>query len=63
MPVFLAQIGTTLAGIGLSMIGQLVTERFMKAMVVKALQGIADATETKKDNELLDEAKRAWNVQ
>jgi len=63
MPVFLAQLGTTLAGITLSMAGQLVTERFVKRMIVNALELLVKKTATDVDDKILGDAKRAWNVE
>lgn len=60
---FLASLGTTLAGVGLSMLGQLATERFIKRMVVHALEMVVKRTDTDEDNKMLDDAKRAWNVE
>ncbi len=62
MPAFLTQMGAVLAGVGVSMVRQLVTERFLKRMVVLALEKLVNKTQDDWDNKLLEEAKRAWNV-
>jgi len=63
MPLFLTQLGTTIAGIVLSMAGQLVTERFVKRMIVNALEILVKKTATDADDKILGDAKRAWNVE
>lgn len=62
MPVFFAQLGATVAGTLVTMAGQLVTERFLKRLVVQALEAVVKKTETDEDNKMLDEAKKAWNI-
>lgn len=63
MPAFLGQAAALVGGVLVSMAAQLMTERFIKRMVVQALEAIVKRTETPEDNRLLDEAKRAWNVE
>jgi hypothetical protein len=63
MPAFLSQAGAMIAGVAMSMAAQLMTERFLKRLVVQALQLVVNKTETPEDNKVLDEAKRAWNVE
>ena len=63
MPAFIGQMGVMLGGIVVNMAAQLVTERFLKRMIVRGLQAAVDRTETEEDNALLDDAKRAWGVE
>lgn len=62
MPVFLAQAGTLIGGVLMSMAAQLLTERFLKRLVVQALEAVVKKTETDEDNKVLEEAKKAWGV-
>jgi hypothetical protein len=63
MPVILAQLGATVGGILITMAGQLVTERFLKYLVVRGLHAVVTRTENTDDDRLLSEAARAWGVE
>ncbi len=63
MPVVFAQLATIVGGVLVSMAGQLMTERFIKRMLVEGLQAIANKTATDEDNKMLAEAKRAWGIE
>jgi hypothetical protein len=45
------------------MAAQLMTERFIKRLVVQALEAIVKKTATPEDDRVLQEAKAAWNIQ
>lgn len=63
MPVFLGQAAALVGGVLVSMAAQLMTERFIKHLVVQALEAVVKKTATDEDNRLLEEAKKAWNVE
>ena len=62
MPIWaltiLGTLGATLAKMGLA----LVTEKFIKRLIVDALQVVVNRTETPEDNKLLETAKEAWGL-
>lgn len=62
MPAFLAQIGVTVGGVLVSMLGQLVTEQFLKHLTVHALTVITKRTPTDVDDQILADAKKAWGI-
>lgn len=54
-------IGITVVKVLLSMLTSLLTETFLKAIIIEALQMLANRTENEWDNRLLEKAKEAWN--
>lgn len=62
MPVFFAQAASVVAGVLATMGAQLLTERFLKRVIVAALGQIVKRTEADWDDKLLNDAKAAWNV-
>lgn len=53
----------TLLKILISMLTSLLTEAFLKEVIVDALAKVVKLTATDLDDKLLDAAKKAWNVQ
>lgn len=62
MPAFLAQMGATVGGILVTMGAQLMTERFLKHLLVQGLESLVARTETKRDDAILQDAKQAWGL-
>jgi len=62
MPVWIATLLGTLGSLAIKMLMQLATETFLKKAGIIALEKIAAKTETDADNQLLEAAKAAWNV-
>jgi hypothetical protein len=46
-----------------SMGAQLLTEKFIKAMVVRALEVLVSKTKTERDNVILKDIKDAWGIE
>lgn len=61
MPVVLTTILGTLGKVAVSMLMSLLTEKFLKAAVVVALEKVVSRTKDDWDNKLLEDAKKAWN--
>lgn len=57
-----AALGITLGKIAIGMVSSLITESFLKSLVVHGLQKVADKTETDLDNQVLEAARKAWGV-
>lgn len=62
MPAFLAQVGATLLGVLMTMGAQLMTERFIKRLVVHGLSLVVKKTATEEDDKLLADVRQAWAV-
>lgn len=62
MPVILGQLGVMVGGVLMSMLGQLMTEQFIKHLTVHALTIVAKRTPTDMDDQILADAKKAWNI-
>lgn len=60
---FLGQAGAAIAGVLMTMGAQLMTERFIKRLVVRGLSLVVKRTETDEDDKLLQSAKEAWGVE
>lgn len=61
MPAIFGTLASVLGGTLLKMVTTLMTERFIKSMVIQALEVIVKRTETKEDDKLLADAKKEWN--
>lgn len=57
----MAQLGALVGGVLLNMLMGLLTEKFLKKLIISALQYIVSKTETDVDNQLLKAAEEAWN--
>jgi hypothetical protein len=55
-------IGTVLSKIALSLLMQLVTENFIKQIIVHTLEVLAKKTEAEWDNQLVANVKEAWKA-
>ena len=51
-----------LGKVGMSIIMSLLTEAFLKALLVRALEMWAQSTETKVDDKMVEDVKKALNV-
>lgn len=61
MPI-LQTIGITVVKLLLGMLTSLLTETFLKAIIIEALQMLVNRTDNEWDNRLLEKAKEAWNA-
>lgn len=41
---------------------QLMTEKFIKEIIIKSMEWIIEKTKTEKDNEMLDIVKKNWGL-
>lgn len=57
MPAILKVIGVSLANLGAA----LITEAFLKKIIIIALEKLVKKTETDVDDKILQLAKEAWN--
>lgn len=63
MPVWLLGVGSTLGAVVVKMAAQLMTEAFLKRLIITGLEAAVKKSETLEDDRLLAEAKRAWGVE
>ncbi len=63
MPLVVGQLATIAGGVLMTMLGQLMTASFMRAMTVKGLEILVKRTKTEEDDKILLEAKKAWNYE
>lgn len=63
MDPLVARVGSALLTALASMGWQLVSERFLKRVVVMALTWVSKKTKTDRDDELLKAVKEAWGVE
>lgn len=59
----LAQLRSIVVGILGSMVGQLVTERFIKRAVLAGLKSVAKRTANEEDDALVKATSEAWGMQ
>jgi len=62
MPLVFGQLAALAGGVFMTMIGQLLTAKFMKALLIHGLEILVKRTETTEDDRLLAEAKKAWDM-
>lgn len=55
-------VGVTVVRLLLGMLTALLTETFLKAIIIEALQMLVNRTDNEWDNRLLEKAKEAWNA-
>lgn len=55
-------IGISVVKVLLSMLTELFTETFLKAIIIEALQMLVDRTDNEWDNRLLEKAKESWSA-
>lgn len=55
-------IGISVVKVLLSMLTALLTETFLKAIIIEALQMLVDRTDNEWDNRLLEKAKESWSA-
>jgi hypothetical protein len=60
MPVILAQIATLIVKALIGMATALLSDVFIRGMIIEALQALADKTESDWDNKLLERAREVW---
>ena len=62
MPNVLVSILKVLGQVGLGLLTSLLTEVFLKRLIVILLEKLVKRTESDLDDQLLQEAKKAWNL-
>lgn len=62
MPVWIAAALGALGKVAISLLMSLMTESFIKSMIVHALQSLAKKTASDADDKLVNDIKTAWNV-
>jgi hypothetical protein len=60
MPVILAQIAALIVKALIGMATALLSDVFIRGMIIEALQALADKTESDWDNKLLERAREVW---
>lgn len=60
MPVVLVQIATLIVKALIGMATALLSDVFIRGMIIEALQALADKTESDWDNKLLERAREVW---
>lgn len=60
--VFMSGIAVSLSKIGVSLLLQLVTESFIKSMIIHSLECLVKKTQTDVDDNLLQAVKDSWKV-
>jgi hypothetical protein len=60
MPVILAQIAALIVKALIGMATALLSDVFIRGMLIEALQALANKTESDWDNKLLERAKEVW---
>lgn len=60
MPVVLVQIATLIVKALIGMVTALLSDVFIRGMIIEALQALADKTESDWDNKLLERAREVW---
>lgn len=56
----LQALGIVLGKVAISMVSSLITESFLKALIVHGMERVVDKTSNTLDNQVLDAAKKAW---
>jgi len=60
MPAILAQIGMVIVKTLIGMATALLSDVFVRGMIIEALQALANKTESDWDNKLLERAREVW---
>lgn len=60
MPVVLVQIATLIVKALIGMATALLSDVFIRGIIIEALQALADKTESDWDNKLLERAREVW---
>ena len=60
MPVVLVQIAALIVKSLIGMATALLSDVFIRGMIIEALQALADKTESDWDNKLLERAREVW---
>jgi hypothetical protein len=60
MPAIAITIAKLLGSTLMSMAAKLMTEKFVKYLIIKVLEAIVKSTETKEDDKILTEMKKQW---
>lgn len=60
MSAIVGTLASVVGGTLVKMAARLMTEKFIKTLVIQALEAIVKRTETKEDDRLLQEAKKEW---
>lgn len=60
MPAILAQIGMAIVKTLIGMATALLSDVFIRGMIIEALQALANKTESDWDNKLLERAREVW---
>lgn len=60
MPVVLVQIAVLFVKALIGMATALLSDVFIRGMIIEALQALADKTESDWDNKLLERAREVW---
>jgi hypothetical protein len=60
MPVVLVQISMLVVKALIGMATALLSDVFIRGMIIEALQALADKTESDWDNKLLERAREVW---
>lgn len=58
----MANLGLLLGKIGTSLLMSLMTEAFIKRLLVIALEQLVKKTEADWDDKILQDAKKSWNI-
>ena len=58
----MAGLALVLAKVGFNLIASLVTEDFIKKLVLHPLQAVVKRTQSEQDDKLLKDVAEAWNV-
>lgn len=60
MPAILSQIGMVIVKTLIGMATALLSDVFVRGMIIEALQALANKTESDWDNKLLERAREVW---
>lgn len=59
----MGSVGLVLAKIGMSLVAQLLTEKFIKGMLIHGMELAAKKSQTETDDKIVADIKKAWGIE